>query len=83
MRTWQLQTARGRFSKLFDVALGDGPQRITRHGRQAVVIVAEDEWNRRLAAAEDGFGQFLASYPEDIGELRPRPPARVRRDPPF
>lgn len=83
MRTWQLQTARGRFSELFDAALGDGPQRITRHGRQAVVIVAEDEWNRRAAAAEDGFGKFLATFPEEAGELRPRHPARVRRDPPF
>jgi antitoxin Phd len=47
MRTWQLQTARSRFSELFDAALGSGPQRVTRHGRQAVVIVSEEEWARR------------------------------------
>jgi antitoxin Phd len=83
MRTWQLQTARGHFSELFDAALGDGPQRITRHGRQAVVVVAEEEWSRRLAAADDGFGPFLASYPKNAIAVRPRRPARVRRDPPF
>ncbi len=83
MRNWQLLTARGRISELVDAALGDGPQRITRHGRQAVVVVAEEEWNRRLAAGDNGFGSFLASFPKDAGEARPRRPARVRRDPPF
>lgn len=83
MQSWQLQAARARFSELVDAALGDGPQRITRHGRQAVVVVAEAEWNRRAASVDDGFGQFLVSFPEEAGEVRPRRPARVRRDPPF
>lgn len=82
MRNWQLQTARSRFSELVDAALGDGPQRVTRHGRQAVVVVAEEEWNSRLVV-DDGFGKFLTSFPEEAGEVRPRRPARVRRDPPF
>ena len=39
MRSWQLQQARGQFSSLVDAALTEGPQRVTRRGRQAVVVV--------------------------------------------
>lgn len=81
MRTWQIQAARSHFSELFDAALSGGPQRVTRHGRQAVVLVSEEEWARRLAAAGDGFGAFLSTFP-GVPE-RPRRPARVLRDPPF
>ncbi len=41
MRTWQLQEARGRFKDLFDHALR-GPQRVTRHGKNSVVVVSEN-----------------------------------------
>ena len=43
---WQLQTAKARFSELFRKALADGPQRSTRHGRDTVVVVAADEFDR-------------------------------------
>lgn len=45
MRTWQLQEARRRFSELVSEALARGPQRVTRHGKTAVIVVSEDEWN--------------------------------------
>lgn len=80
MRTWQLQTARSRFSELFDAALGSGPQRVTRHGRQAVVIVSEEEWARRAEpTAGPNLGDLLAECPVEIEDLRPRRPARVLR----
>ena len=36
-----------RFSEVIDRALSDGPQTITRKGREAVVVVSTEEWNRK------------------------------------
>ncbi|MCX6969563.1 MAG: type II toxin-antitoxin system Phd/YefM family antitoxin [Verrucomicrobia bacterium] len=44
--TWQLQDAKNRFSEVVNLALSDGPQTITRHGRAAVVIVAAGQYAR-------------------------------------
>lgn len=76
MRTWRLRDARRRFGEVVDKALDDGPQRVTRHGRQAVVIVAEDEW-QRLQSAKPAFGALLASFPGVGSDLPPRRPARA------
>lgn len=83
MRTWQIQTARSRFSELVDAALGDGPQRVTRRGREAVILVSEQEWLRTQAAADADFGRLLTSFPEGAAEFLPeRRPARALREPP-
>ena len=52
MRTWQLQEARRRFSEVVDQALADGPQRVTRHGKQAVVVRSSGSDPQMLA----GYG---------------------------
>ena len=44
MRSTPLAEARAEFSKLVDLALNGEPQRVTRRGREAVVIVSEAEW---------------------------------------
>ena len=44
--TWQLQEAKQRFSEVVRDALEKGPQMVTRHGRDAVVVVAADEFSR-------------------------------------
>jgi len=76
VRTWQLQDARRRFSEVVDLALADGPQRVTRHGRSAVVILSEEEW-RRLHESRPSFGTLLASFPAEADDLPARRPARV------
>jgi prevent-host-death family protein len=43
---WQLQEAKNRFSEVVDEALTHGPQTITRHGREVVVIVSAEEYRR-------------------------------------
>ena len=78
MRTWPLQQARDRFRDLVDSALEEGPQRVTRHGKQAVVVVAESEWDRR-AGSSRRFGDLLAECPLTTEDLPPRRPARIVR----
>jgi prevent-host-death family protein len=73
MRTWPLQEARNHLRDVIDGALEQGPQRITRHGKQAVVVVAEDEWNRQTEARRP-FGDLLVDSPLTTED---RPPRRL------
>ena len=43
---WQLQDAKARFSEVFRRARSEGPQRVTRHGKEAVVVVPAEEFER-------------------------------------
>jgi antitoxin Phd len=45
-RGWQLQTAKARFSEVFRRARSEGPQWITRQGKEAVVILPAEEFER-------------------------------------
>lgn len=49
-QTWQLQEAKNRLSEVVDRAIAEGPQTVTRHGREVVVIVAKAEFDRRRRA---------------------------------
>jgi antitoxin Phd len=43
---WQLQAAKARFSELFRKARAEGPQWVTRQGKDAVVVLAAEEFQR-------------------------------------
>jgi antitoxin Phd len=43
---WQLQTAKARFSEVFRRAFAEGPQYVTRQGKEAVVILPAEEFER-------------------------------------
>ncbi len=45
-RRWRLQDAKARFSEVVRLAQEDGPQRVTLHGRDAVIIVSAEAWDR-------------------------------------
>ena len=61
MKTYPLNEARAEFSKLFDRALAGEPQRVTRHGKDAVMIIAEKEWQGRVRSAPT-LGALLARH---------------------
>lgn len=63
---WQLHEAKQRVSKLVRSALQDGPQIVTRHG-QEIVVVAADEYRSSHPDGPD-FGEFLLTAP-DLGIL--------------
>lgn len=44
--SWRLQDAKARFSEVVRLAHQAGPQRVTVHGRQAVVVVDAGEFDR-------------------------------------
>ncbi len=43
---WQIQSAKARFSEVFRRARTEGPQRITRQGKEGVVMVAAEQFDR-------------------------------------
>ncbi len=64
-REWQLQEAKARFSEVFRLARERGPQRVTKHGREAVVVLPAEEY-ARLAESEARKGslvEFFAASP--------------------
>jgi prevent-host-death family protein len=68
MKTYPINKARARLSHLVERALAGEPQRVTRYGKQAVVIVSEQEWKARARSAPT-LGALLAGYAR-AGKLR-------------
>lgn len=60
--TWQVQTAKQRFSELVERAVSEGPQVVTKHGRETVVVLEIGEY-RRLVGVPMDFKEFLLSMP--------------------
>src|SRR2546426_11614170 len=77
---WLLQDAKARFSELVRRVRTEGPQHVTVHGRDAVVIVAAEEF-RRLKGDLSGEALIAAMQASpyraiEIEPRRSRPPVR-------
>jgi prevent-host-death family protein len=77
---WRLQDAKARFSELVRRVRSDGPQHVTVHGREEVVVVTADEFNRLKGGAtgKDLIAALQSSpYPEiDLAPKRLPMPVR-------
>jgi antitoxin Phd len=62
---WQLQTAKARFSEVFRRAHSEGPQFVTRQGKEAVVLLPAEGFERLSARARQpqSLVQFFADSP--------------------
>jgi prevent-host-death family protein len=45
-RDWQIQTAKAQFCEVFRRARTEGPQRITRMGKEGVVVISDEQYGR-------------------------------------
>jgi antitoxin Phd len=63
--SWQIQSAKARFSEVFRRARIEGPQRIRRQGKEGVVMVAEEQYNRLLGKSHQpkSLVQFFRKSP--------------------
>lgn len=78
--SWLLQDAKARFSELVRRVRSEGPQRVTVHGRDEVVVVSAEEF-RRLKGDRTGealIAAMQASPYRDIDIAPPRAPMKVR-----
>ena len=75
MQTWQVQTAKARFSELMKQAADHGPQEITLHGRPVAVVISREEFDR-LSGGAASLVEFMQQSPlydqEDIEFERDR-----------
>lgn len=62
---WQVQTAKARFSEVFRRARTEGPQRITRQGKEGVVLVAEEQYEQLVGKSHQpkSLVQFFRRSP--------------------
>ena len=59
---WQLQEAKNRLSELVKAAEREGPQIITVHGRETVVVVAAQEYHK-LTERRGSLAEFFQNSP--------------------
>ncbi|HLW85379.1 MAG TPA: type II toxin-antitoxin system Phd/YefM family antitoxin [Candidatus Sulfotelmatobacter sp.] len=78
---WRIQTAKARFSELFRRARTEGPQRITRQGKEGVVMVAAEHYDRLVGKSHQpkSLVHFFRQSPlvgVDLDLERDRDPGR-------
>ena len=59
---WQLQEAKNKFSKLVEKAQHEGPQFVTKHGKESVVVLSVEEYKKILKPKSNLF-QFIQTSP--------------------
>jgi prevent-host-death family protein len=77
-QSWTVAEAKAKFSEVIDRARSDGPQTVTRHGRNAVVIVDAEEWQRKTRRVGT-LADFFANSPLREGGLKLPRRTRPRR----
>lgn len=62
---WQLQTAKARFSELFRRARTEGPQVVTRQGKEQVVVLPAEQFAQLLKRSRQpkSLVKFFAESP--------------------
>ena len=73
MTEWPLQDAKNRFSAVVDAAIAGDPQRVTRRGKPAVVVLAVEEYERLRhveKARAPTFADLLLAIPKDDEEFK-------------
>jgi antitoxin Phd len=61
---WKLQDAKAHFSQVVREAIEHGPQRVTLHGKDAVVILSAGDYARLApAAAQPSLHELLSQSP--------------------
>jgi antitoxin Phd len=53
MAEWQVQEAKARFSEVVEKARTEGPQTITRHGRERAVLLSIEDYRALLSRQTD------------------------------
>ena len=60
---WQLQTAKAQFSELFRRARSEGPQVVTRQGKEQVVVLPAEQFAQLTRRQQKSLVKFFAESP--------------------
>jgi antitoxin Phd len=60
-KKWSLREARNRLSEVIDLAINEGPQTVTRHGEDVVMILSKADFENGRRGRERGgtFVEFM------------------------
>lgn len=61
-RVWQVQEAKNRFSEVVEDALKEGPQVITKRGKETAVVLSYEDY-RRMALSQNKLSEFFRESP--------------------
>ena len=62
IQQWQLQDAKNRFSEVVDNAMQQGPQVITKQGKEVAVVISIEEY-RKMQQPKNTLVDFFQSSP--------------------
>ena len=62
---WQLQTAKAKFSEIFRRARAEGPQHVTKQGKEEVVILSKEEFDQltKRSSKPGSIWEFFRNSP--------------------
>jgi prevent-host-death family protein len=83
-KKWPLQDAKAKFSQVVDLALTEGPQYVTRRGKDAVVILTASEYEKLTGPGQQpSIVDVFLKFPKGTGFKWPeRDQKDVGREPP-
>jgi len=61
-KKWQLQEAKNRFSEVVRKATEEGPQTVTKHGKDSVVVLSAEDY-RKLEQPKTSLIEFFQKSP--------------------
>ena len=61
-KKWQLQEAKNRFSEVVRKASEEGPQTVTKHGKDSVVVLSAEDY-RKLEQPKTSLVEFFQKSP--------------------
>mgnify|MGYP001574600240 CR=1 FL=1 len=67
--TWSLQDAKARFSEVVRLAETQGPQHVTRHGGEAVVVIRSADYAKFAGTTKKSLVDVLVNAPFHSDEL--------------
>jgi len=79
MKTWQLQEAKAKLSEVVKAAYHAGPQSISVHGKQIVVLLSKETYDE-LTKPKQTFVEFMQNSPLKGMELNIKRDKSLTRD---
>ena len=80
IRTWQLQEAKNKLSRVVDNAVNSGPQIITKRGEEVVIVLSYAEYKKMIASRGSLSAFFRDSPLAGVDLDLARDQSKVRED---
>ncbi len=70
-RKWPVQDAKAKFSELLDTALAEGPQIVTKRGRDTAVLLPIEQWRKLERMTRPNLKDLLLAPEARTEDLTP------------